>query len=114
MSSVKKIIQACGLALVLAFGTFAVGLAQDLPTSGLQQSLRFHKGFDKGPAQIDSYTLSLGMNSETGDLSNSLSPETHFHRVSCAQHFEPQQLSIAKRPHTAKVSIQLLELVLLI
>ena len=93
MSPVKKIVPALGLAMLIAFGTFAVSLAQDLPSSGPRRSFQFRGVLEKGLAQMDWYTLSVGMNSETGDLSNSLSPESDLHRVTYFQHFEPQQLS---------------------
>jgi hypothetical protein len=114
MSPVKKIIPALGLVLLIAFGTFAVSLAQDLPSSGTHSSLQLRGVLQNGSAQMDSYTLSVGMNSETGDLSNSLSPESDLHRVAHSQHFKPRQLSITQRPYAAKVPIQLLDLVLLI
>ena len=114
MSLAQKVLSALSLALLIAFGSFAVSLAQDLPSSGPRHPPQGSGVLKTGPAQLDRYTLSVAMDSETDGLSNSLSPESEVHRVIYFHHVEPHRLSIANRPYAAKVSLQLLDLVLLI
>ena len=114
MSRVKKILPALGLALLIAFGTFAVSLTQELPSRNSRKSLQLRGVLKNGPAQMDRHTLSVGMNSETDGLADSLSRESKVHRVLYSHEIEPLRLSISTRPYAAKVSLQLLDLVLLI
>jgi len=112
MSHVKKILPALGL--VVAFGAVAVILAQDLPASGMEESLQRCGVVKTGPAHMDRYTLSVGMDSESTELVNPLSPEPEVHRVVYFRNIQTFRLSIFSFPHAAGVPLQLLNSVFLI
>ena len=114
MNRLKKILPAVGLALLIAFGTLAAGMAQEPPLSGPRNFLELRGGVKNGPAQMDRYTLSVGMDSETGGLSNSLNPESEVYQVISFHDIQTLRLSISNRPQAAKVPLQLLDLVLII
>ena len=114
MRGVKKILSALLLALLIAFGAVAVGLAQDLQASNLGISSQLFGVWKSSAVQMDRYTLSVGMDADTADSANFLTPESEVHRVVYFHNLQAYRFPSSNHLHRSRIPLRLLDLVFLI
>jgi hypothetical protein len=114
MSQLNKTLAILGMLLFFVLGGFAVSFAHDLPPPGTYQTKQLRRTLKHGPAQVDGYTLRVGMDSETGALPNSSQPVLQEFQLIYAQLLEPVGDPVLTQIHAAKVSRHILDSVLLL
>ncbi|HTN70455.1 MAG TPA: hypothetical protein VMO00_05135 [Methylomirabilota bacterium] len=114
MTHLKKTLAALGMLLFFIVGGVAVSLAHDAPSAGPLHSPELSRALKYGPAQIDRYTLRVGMDSEAGDVPNSSRPVLEKYRFTCSHLVEPVGILVLAPVYPAKVSLPLLRSVLLL
>lgn len=115
MTRLFKTLAAIGILLFFTLGAFAVSFAaNDSPSAWPLYKVELHRVHKNGHAQLDRYTLSVGMESETGDAPNCAQPVLAESRVRWSPVVELANRFSSADIHAPKVSLQLLELVLLL
>jgi hypothetical protein len=110
----KRILATLGMLLFFVLGSFAVSLAHDAPSAGSLPVKAVHGRLKHGPAQVDRYTLSIGMDAETGDLPNYSQPVLQEFKLAYLSRFGPINALALIQPQAIKVPLQILDLALLI
>lgn len=114
MSRLNKTFAVLGMLLFFVVGAVAVSLAHDAPSCGAVRTNALRRAVKYGPAQVDRYTLRIGMDSETGILPNSAQPVLKEFQVLYSQLLEPLDGTVLIPIHPVNVSIQILDSVLLL
>ena len=109
-----KVLAALGILIFFTFGAFAVSLAHDSPFAGPLHTFELRHVLKNGPAQLDEYTLTVGFNNETGEVPNSAQPDLEERRITYSHGVAPERAATSAQVHAAKVSLQILESVLLL
>ena len=110
----KRILATVGMLLFFVLGSFAVSLAHDTPSAGSLPVKTLHGRLKHGPAQVDRYTLTIGMDAETGDLPNYSQPVLQEFKLAYLDRLDPIDALALIQPQAVKVPLQILDLVLLI
>jgi hypothetical protein len=114
MRSLFKALAVLGMLLCFTLGTFAVSFAaHDSPSAWPRLTVELHK-VPAGGAQLSQYASRFGVGSETGETPNSTQPDLEEIRLAYTDFAEPIDAPLLTRIHTPKVSLQILELVLLL
>ena len=114
MSRCQKTLATLGMLLFFVLGGFAVSFAHDSPSTGPVRTNELRRALKRGPAQVDSYTLRVGMASESGVLPNSSQPFLQEFKLTYSHRFDPFSSPILTRPHLVRVPIQILDSALLL
>ena len=114
LCKVKNTAAMLGLLLVFILGGVAVSLAQDNLALGPVQSSGWHHGMPTTPSPLDRYTLRVGCSAETVDVPALFGPVAQGVAVSGRTHSVPARWSIPNAMGARKVSLHLLDSVLLI
>ena len=112
-SRIYKTLAALGIALFFAFGAVAVSLAHEVSAATPINAFELRQLLKSGPAQLDAYTLSFGLEYQGANLPIS-QPDLDEPPPSFSRRIEPLELFFPARIAVPKVSFQILESVLLI
>ena len=113
MPHLNKTLAALGMLIVFIVGGVAVSLAYDSPTTGPLHSHEWRCALKYRAAQVDRYTLRVGMDSETGDVPNSSRPVLEEYRLTYSHFVEPVSTPFLTRVYPANVSLPILKSVFL-
>ena len=113
MSRLNKTLAALGMLVLFIVGAVAVSLAYDPPSTGPLHSHELRRALKYGAAQVDRYTLRVGMDSETGDVPNSSGPVLEEYRLTYSHFVEPVSATVLTRVYPANVSLPILKSVFL-
>jgi hypothetical protein len=114
ISRFNKTLATLGMLLFFVLAGFAVSLAHDSPPTGLVPLNELRSASRHGLAQVDSYTLRVGMDAETGALPNFSQPVLQeFKIVYLHHHLGPMIAPGLTQPQAARVPLQILDSVLL-
>jgi hypothetical protein len=114
ISHCKKILATVGMLLFFVLGGFAVSLAHDNPSAGSLPMNALYGRLKNDTAQVDRYTLTMGMDAETGDLPNYSQPVLQEFKLAYLDRLDPIDALALVQPQAVKVPLQILDLVLLI
>ena len=110
----RKTLAALGMSLLFTCGIFAVSLAHDLPPTGLGYSVELRHHLNTDPVRLGAYPLVFALEYEIGNIPSSAHPDLEEHRSSSFRRVEPAKAGSLSRVKAPKVSLQILESVLLI
>ena len=113
-SHCKKILATVGMLLFFVLGSFAISLAHDTPSVGSLPVNALYGRLKHDTAQVDRYTLRIGMDAETGDLPNNAHPVLQEFKIAYLRRLDPINALALIQPQAIKVPLQILDLVLLI
>jgi hypothetical protein len=115
MRRLYKALAVVGMLLCFTLGAFEVSFAaHDSPSRSPFFTVELPWGLANGSDQLTRYTPRFAMESEAGEVPNSARPELEEIHVTNAELAEPIGVSNGIQIHTSKVSLQILELVLLL
>ena len=114
MSQLNKTLAILGMLLFFVLGGFAVSFAHDSPPTGPVHSNELRRALKHGAAQVDRYTLRVGMESETGALPNSSQPVLQEFQLAYSDLLEPVRALVLNQADAAKASLQILSSVRLL
>ena len=110
----RKTLTALGMSLFFTCGIFAVSLAHDLPPTGLGYSVELQHHLNTDPVRLSACPLAFALECEIGNIPSSPHPDLEEHGSSRFRRVEPAKAGSLSRVRTPKVSLQILESVLLI
>ena len=113
-SRCKKILATVGMLLFFVLAGFAVSLAHDIPSVGSLPVNALRGRLKHDTAQVDRYTLRIGMDAETGDLPNYAQPVLQEFKLAYLHRLDSIEALALIQPEAFKVPLQILDLVLLI
>jgi hypothetical protein len=115
MRRLFKALAVLGMLLCFTFGAFAVSFAaHHSPSTWPRLTVELHRLPTSGATQLTQYAFRFGVGSETGEIPHSSRPDLEEIRPAHTDFAEPIQSPLVTRIHTPKVSLQILELVLLL
>ena len=114
MARVNKTLAVLGMLLFFICGGFAVSLTHDSPSTGAVHANELRRAFKHGPAQVDRYTLRVGMDFEGGALPNPSQSVLQEFQLTYSHLLEPVSAPVLTPVQAAKVSLQILDSVLLL
>lgn len=115
MRRLFKALAILGMLLCFTLGAFALSFAaHDSPSPWPRVRVELHRVPANGVAQLTQYTFRFGLRSETGEVPYSQRPDSEEIRLAWSDFAEPIQQSLVTRVDTPKVSLQILQLVLLL
>src|SRR5262247_1788763 len=115
MTRLFKALAILGMLLCFSLGAFALSFAaHDSPSHWPRLTVELNRVPTQGGAQLTQYAFRFGLRSEAGEVSHSTRPELEEIRLGWTDFVEPIHVQLANRVHTPKVSLQILELVLLL
>jgi hypothetical protein len=109
----NKTLATLGMLLFFVLAGFAVSLAHDSPPTGAVPLNELRSAPKHGPAQVDSYTIRVGMDAETGALPNFSQPVLQEFKIVYLHHLGPMIAPALTQPQAARVPLQILDSVLL-
>jgi hypothetical protein len=115
MTRLFKALAILGMLLCFTLGAFALSFAaHDSPSRWPRLTVELNRVPANGDAQLTQYAFRFGLRSETGEVPYSSRPDLEEIRWAWTDFSEPVHGSLVTRIHTPKVSLQILELVLLL
>jgi hypothetical protein len=114
MTRLNKTLAALGMVLFFTFGAFAVSLAYDCAPIGSLDALEVHHLSTTGPAQLYSRVLTMALQFESDDVPEATRPCSQgypFRHIGSIESLAPFNSAQA---HATKVSLQILQSVLLL
>jgi hypothetical protein len=115
MTRLFKALAILGMLLCFTLGAFALSFAaHDSSSHWPRLTVELNRVPTQGAAQLTQYALRFGLRSEAGEVSHSTRPELEEIRLGWTDFVEPIHVQLVNRVHTPKVSLQILELVLLL
>jgi hypothetical protein len=114
ITRVHKILAALGMVLCFALGSAAVSLAHDSSEGAFNHASELRQLLRNGPVQLDTYTLTFGLDYETSNVPSSAQPDLKGHPPFFSRRIELLKASFPAQVQAPKVSFQILESVLLI
>ena len=102
-----------GMLLFFVLAGFAVSFAHDSPPAGSAPLNELHSALKHGLAQVDSYTLRVGMDAETGVLPNYSQPVLQEFKLVYLHQLDSISVPALTQPQATKVPLQILDSVLL-
>jgi len=113
ISRFNKTLAILGMLLFFILAGFAVSLAHDSPTAGPIPMNELHGVLKHGLAQVDGYTLRIGMDAETGVLPNSSQPVFQALKIVYSRPLDSVSPPALVQPRAPRVPLQILDSVLL-
>jgi hypothetical protein len=115
MTRLFKALAGLGMLLCFTLGAFALSFAaHDSSSRWPRLTVELNRVPTQGAAQLTQYVFRFGLRSEAGEVSHSTRPELEEMRLGWTDFIEPIHVQLVNRVHTPKVSLQILELVLLL
>ena len=115
MTRLFKALAILGTLLCFTLGAFALSFAaHDSPSPWPRVAVELHRASASGVAQLTQYVFRFGLRSETGEVQCSTRPYLEEIRLARTDLAEPVHRPLVTHIHTPKVSLQILELVLLL
>jgi hypothetical protein len=115
MTRLFKALAILGMLLCFTLGAFALSFAaHDSSSHWPRLTVELNRVPTQGAAQLTQYAFRFGLRSEAGEVSHSTRPELEEIRLGWTDFVEPIHVQLVNRVHTPKVSLQILELVLLL
>ena len=115
MTRLFKALAILGMLLCFTLGAFALSFAaHDFPSPWPLVTVELHRVPVGGFAQLTQYAFRFGLRSETGEVQCSTRPYLEEIRLARADLAVPVNRPPVTHIHTPKVSLQILELVLLL
>ena len=115
MTRILKALAILGMLLCFTLGAFALSFAaHDSSSRWPRLTVELNRVPAQGAAQLTQYVFRFGLRSEAGEVSHSTRPDLEEVRLGWTDFVEPIHLPLFARIHTPKVSLQILELVLLL
>jgi len=115
MTRVFKALAILGMLLCFTLGAFALSFAaHDSPSPWPRLRVELHPIPANGVVQLTQYTFRFGLRSETAEVPYSTRPDLEEIRLAWTDFAEPIHGSLITRIDTPKVSLQILQLVLLL
>jgi hypothetical protein len=115
VSRLKKSVAGVILLLVFTMGGFALSLAHDDAPLGFSYTLELRLGLPTGAWQRDGYPVRFGLASEVGAISSFIQQVTEGSRNFSTAAPSVHRHSLAyPRPHAPKISLHMLDSILLI
>jgi hypothetical protein len=115
MTRLFKALAVLGMLLCFTLGAFALSFAaHDSSSRWPRLTVELNRVPTQGAAQLTQYVFRFGLRSEAGEVSHSTRPELEEMRLGWTDFIEPIHVQLVNRVHTPKVSLQILELVLLL
>jgi hypothetical protein len=115
MTRLFKALAILGMLLCFTLGAFALSFAaHDSPSTWKRLRVELHRVPANGVVQLTQYVFRFGLRSETGEVPYSTRPDLEEVRLGWTDFEEPIHAPLATRIHTPKVSLQILQLVLLL
>jgi hypothetical protein len=115
MTRLFKALAILGMLLCFTLGAFALSFAaHDSPSRWPRLTVELNRVPAHGAAQLTQYAFRFGLRSEAGEVSHSTRPDLEEIRLGWTDFVEPIHVPLVNRIHTPKVSLQILELVLLL
>jgi len=115
MRRLFKALALLGMLLCFTLGAFALSFAaHDSPSRWPRLTVELNRVPAQGATQLTQYAFRFGLRSEAGEVSHSTRPDLEEIRLGWTDFVEPIHVPLVNRIHTPKVSLQILELVLLL
>lgn len=115
MTRLFKALAILGMLLCFTLGAFALSFAaHDSPSPWPRVKVELHRVPANGVLQLTQDAFRFGLRSETGEVPYSTRPELEEIRFAWTGFAEPIRGSLITRIDTPKVSLQILQLVLLL
>jgi len=115
MTRLFKALAILGMLLCFSLGAFALSFAaHDSPSHWPRLTVELNRVPTQGAAQLTQYAFRFGLRSEAGEVSHSTRPDLEEIRLGWSDVVEPIHVPFVTYIHTPKVSLQILELVLLL
>lgn len=115
MTRLFKALAILGMLLCFTLGAFALSFAaHDSPALWPSLTVELHRVPPSGAAQLTQYAVRFGLRSETGEVQCSTRPHLGEIRLARTDVAVPVHEPLVIQVHTPKVSLQILELVLLL
>ncbi len=115
MTRLFKALAILGMLLCFTLGAFALSFAaHDSPSRWPRLTVELNRVPANGDDQLTQYAFRFGLRSELGEVSHSARPDLEQIRLGWTDFVEPIHLPLVTRIDTPKVSLQILELVLLL
>jgi hypothetical protein len=115
MRRLFKALAVLGMLLCFTLGAFAVSFAaHQSPSTWPRFTLELHRLPTSNATQLTKYVFRFGVGSESGTIPNSPRLDLEEIRPAHSEFAEPVHAPLLTRIHTPKVSLQILELVLLL
>ena len=115
MTRLFKALAILGMLLCFTLGAFALSFAaHDSPSSWPRLRVELHRVPANGVVQLTQYAFRFGLRSEAGEVPYSTRPDLEEIRLGWTDSAEPIHGSFVTRIDTPKVSLQILQLVLLL
>jgi hypothetical protein len=111
---IKKTLAALAILLFFTFGAVALSLAHGSASAGPRHSIHLRHIFKSGLVQSQTAKIITGMNLESGDVPRSPRPDLQDLRYSYGHVVSPLAEAIFVNLYVPKVSLQILESVLLL
>ena len=111
MRRLLKALAILGMLLCFTLGTFGVSLAAH---ESFPLAAELSRVFDRGDSRFAQYPLDFRLESESAEILNPRQPDLAESRVIHTQIAEPVHTPLVVHLYTPKVSLQILELVLLL
>jgi len=113
LSRFNKSLATLGMLLFFVLAGFAVSLAHDSPTAGPVPMNELRGVLKHGLAQVDGYTLRVGMNAETSALPKLSQPVLQEFKLVYSRPFDSVNPPALAQSRAPRVPIQILDSVLL-
>jgi hypothetical protein len=115
MRRLFKALAILGMLLCFTLGAFALSFAaHDSPSPWPRVTVELNRVPANADAQLIPYAFRFGLRSETGEVPSSTRPNLEEIRLAWTDFAEPIHESLVTRIDTPKVSLQILQLVLLL
>jgi len=111
MARLSKILALIGILICFTIGAFGVSLAAH---ESWPLTAELSRVFDRGDSQFAEYPLDFRLESDSAEILNPRQPDLAESRVIHTQIAEPVHTPLVAHLYTPKVSLQILELVLLL
>jgi hypothetical protein len=112
--TVKKSLMVSAILILLTFGAFAMSLAYEHASDGLSFTVPGPYGSGEGLLRSDTVAPKLAVICLSGDVPRSAQPNFQAYRINYVRVVDPVRLAFFLENHAPKVSLQILQSVLLI
>lgn len=111
---IKKSFMVAAILILLTFGAFAMSLAYEPASDGLSYTVPGPYGSGEGLLRSDTVAPRLAVICLSGDVPRSAQPNFQAYRINYVRVVDPVRLAFFLENHAPKVSLQILQSVLLI
>ena len=114
ITRIKKIVVASAVLIVFLFGAVAMSLAYDSSLDGQVYAISLPHGSNDGLVQSDTYARRIALNCASGDVPRMARPDFQPSRFTCLRIVDPVATPAFVQVHVHKVSLQILQSVLIL